>query len=146
MLAPPQIGNHAAVVKLLLERGSDRPTAPGRHPGQRVVSLRGPPSTALDIVCTLAQPCSHAQPCSRAHRNVRLHTSVRFTRSHAIVGVYEVLPVCDALRNYELTTCYSIGSAWFQRMTLEYNKTLSNVVFNFKLRRYTQAASLATGM
>ena len=37
----------------------------------------------------------------------------------------------------DLTTCFSVKSAWFQRLKLIYGKPLSNFAFNFNLRRYT---------
>ena len=36
-------------------------------------------------------------------------------------------------------TCYSIESAWFQHLKLQYDEPLSNLAFNFILRRYTEA-------
>ena len=35
-----------------------------------------------------------------------------------------------------LITCYSIESAWFQRLKLKCDEPLSNFAFNFNLRRY----------
>ena len=40
---------------------------------------------------------------------------------------------------YDLTTCYYIESAWFQRLKLEYDKPLSTFAFNLSLRRYNMA-------
>ena len=37
----------------------------------------------------------------------------------------------------DLTTCYSIKSAWFQRLILKCDDLLSNFAFRFNLRRYT---------
>jgi len=39
----------------------------------------------------------------------------------------------------DLTTCYSIESACFQRLKLKYDKLLSNLAFNFNLRCYIKA-------
>ena len=39
----------------------------------------------------------------------------------------------------DITTCYSVESAWFQRLKLKYGKTLSNLAFNPNLRRYVMA-------
>ena len=39
------------------------------------------------------------------------------------------------------TTCYSIESAWFQRLKLECDELLSSFAFNFNLRRYGEAAA-----
>jgi hypothetical protein len=46
--------------------------------------------------------------------------------------VYDLLRVmlCD------LTTCYSIESAWFQRLKLNFGELLSNLAVSFKMRRY----------
>ena len=41
--------------------------------------------------------------------------------------------LCDLT---DLTRCYSIGSAWFQRLKLKYDKRVSNFAFIFNLRRY----------
>jgi len=41
-----------------------------------------------------------------------------------------------------LTTCYAISSAWFQRLKLDYDKPLSNLAFNFNLRRYNAVSRL----
>jgi hypothetical protein len=38
----------------------------------------------------------------------------------------------------DLTTCYSIEIAWFQRLKLKYDKPLSNLAFDFNLRRYSK--------
>ena len=46
---------------------------------------------------------------------------------------------CPCVMLGDLTTCYSIESAWFQRLKLKYIKPLSEHAFNFKLRRYKQA-------
>jgi hypothetical protein len=35
-----------------------------------------------------------------------------------------------------LTTCYSIESAWFQRLKASCHEVLSNFAFKFNLRRY----------
>jgi len=40
----------------------------------------------------------------------------------------------------DLTTCYSCRRAWFQRLQLKHDKPLSNLAFNFNLRRYNLAA------
>jgi hypothetical protein len=37
----------------------------------------------------------------------------------------------------DLTTCYSIESAWVQRLKLRYDELVSNFAFNFNLRRYS---------
>ena len=49
----------------------------------------------------------------------------------ACMTYYQCVMLCD------LTTCYSIASAWFQRLELKYDKPVSNFAFNFNLRRYT---------
>jgi len=36
----------------------------------------------------------------------------------------------------DLTTCYSSGSAWFQRLNLKCDELLSNFAFTFNLRRF----------
>jgi hypothetical protein len=41
----------------------------------------------------------------------------------------------------DLTNSYTIESAWFQRLKLTYVKSLSNLAFNFNLRRYAKASS-----
>ena len=45
------------------------------------------------------------------------------------------IPPCVMLCN--LTPCYSIDNAWFQRLKLNYDTSLSNFAFNSNLRRYT---------
>jgi hypothetical protein len=42
---------------------------------------------------------------------------------------------------YKLITCYSFDSAWFQRLKLKCDEILSNLAYNFSLRRYTEAFS-----
>ena len=37
----------------------------------------------------------------------------------------------------DLITCYSIESAWRERLTLKHDKLVSNFAFNLNLRRYT---------
>jgi len=39
----------------------------------------------------------------------------------------------------DLTTCYNIESAWFQRLILKCDELLSTFAFKFNLRRYTPA-------
>ena len=39
----------------------------------------------------------------------------------------------------DLTTCYSIESACFQRLKLKCDELLSNFAFNFNMRRYMAA-------
>jgi predicted membrane chloride channel (bestrophin family) len=43
----------------------------------------------------------------------------------------------------DLSKCYSIEGAWFQRMMLQYFELLSNLAFNFNFRRYTMAVPCA---
>ena len=42
----------------------------------------------------------------------------------------------------DLTTCYSIESAWFQRLILKCDELLSNFSLKIKLRRYTTGSAI----
>ena len=59
----------------------------------------------------------------------------RFKTSLACITHCPYVMLCD------LITCYSIDSAWFQRLELEHYKLVSILALNFKLRRYAPAAA-----
>ena len=42
----------------------------------------------------------------------------------------------------DLITCYSIESAWFQRLKLKYDKQLVSFAFSFNLRRYIKVCAV----
>ena len=43
----------------------------------------------------------------------------------------------------DLTTCYSIEHAWFQRLKVKCDEPLSEFAFKIKLRRYNMGAATA---
>jgi len=45
---------------------------------------------------------------------------------------------CPGVMLCDLTTCYSIKSAWCQRLELKCDEPLSSFAFNFNLRRYVE--------
>jgi len=47
------------------------------------------------------------------------------------------LTQCPCVILCDVTTCYSMESAWFQRLKEQYDKMVSNFAFIFNLRRYT---------
>jgi len=44
----------------------------------------------------------------------------------------------------DLTTCYAIESAWFQRLKVKCDEPFSNFAFNFNLRRYIKTGVSST--